>query len=373
MKLKTIYALVVIFLFSNVTATFAASPHNNSAATSVLIDQKTGRVLYGNKMNESRRIASITKIMTALLAVESGKLDQVVTVSNTTVQTEGSAIYLVPGEKIKLEDLVYGLMLRSGNDAAKCIAEYVGGSVEGFAFLMNQKADELGMKNTFFSNPSGLDEHGKEHYSSAYDMAILTRYAMSNPKFAKIAGAKIHRAPHPSEKWDRVWKNKHRLVTGSYKYAIGGKTGFTKKARRTLVTVAKKGEVQLIAVTLNDGNDWDDHRNFFEWGFKNYKLTNVARKGVFTAKKTNYKITHDIILPLRKEERKDITLNYKLYKKEDISKIDNEAGLLEVKLKDKVIYEAVIFKTNKKVDNTSNIWTNLFADALKMLGVGVNG
>ncbi len=151
-----------------------------SARNAVLIEQNSGRVLFEKNAHEVRRIASITKIMTAILAIESGEMNDMVTVSDRAIRAEGSSIYLKAGEKIKLEDLVYGLMLRSGNDAAVAIAEHVGGSLEGFVFLMNQKAEEIGMSHTHFANPHGLDD-SKDHYSTAYDMAVLTRYAMVEP------------------------------------------------------------------------------------------------------------------------------------------------------------------------------------------------
>ena len=146
--------------------TYAKMTSNVSARNAVLMEQQSGRVLYGKAEHEPQKIASITKIMTALLAAESGKMKEMVSVSNEAVRVEGSAIYLKPGQKVKLEDLVYGLMLRSGNDAAQVIAENVGGSIEGFVYLMNEKAKQIGMKDTHFSNPHGLDGDGS-HYSSA--------------------------------------------------------------------------------------------------------------------------------------------------------------------------------------------------------------
>lgn len=162
--------------------------------------------------------------MTAILAIESGKMGETVKISSNAFGTEGSSLYLKEGEKIKLEDLVYGLMLRSGNDAAVAISEKVGGSLDGFVWMMNQKAEEIGMKNTNFSNPHGLD-NTNNHYSTAYDMALLTRYAMQNKTYAKIAGTKVHRAPNSTEQWDYVWKNKNRLLTQLYEYCTGGKQG----------------------------------------------------------------------------------------------------------------------------------------------------
>lgn len=289
-----------------------------SASSAILMEQQSGRILYEKEAHQVRRIASITKIMTAILAVESGKLDETVKVSNNASGTEGSSLYLKPGEKIKLEDLVYGLMLRSGNDSAVAIAEYVGGSLDGFVFLMNQKAEEIGMKNTHFANPHGLDDH-EDHYSTAYDMALLTKYAMANDTYKKIAGTKVHRAPNPTESWDRVWKNKNRLLTGLYEYTTGGKTGYTKRAKRTLVSTASKEDLDLIAVTLNGPDDWNDHINMYEYGFKNYQLVKLYKEGMIKGidepfyKKKVY-IERDILFPLKKDEKDSIKIEIKLQK-----------------------------------------------------------
>ena len=201
--------------------------------------------------------------MTAIIAIESGKMKEKVTVSREAIYTEGSSIYLEQGEKMTLEDLVYGLMLRSGNDAAVAIAEHVGGSVEGFVYLMNEKAKWLGMTNTHFDNPHGLDSDN--HYSSAYDMAILMRYAMNNEKYREISGTSSYK----SERRTYSWINKNKLLTQYYEYCTGGKTGFTKKTGRTLVSTASKDGMDLIAVTLNAPDDWKDHIHMYEWGFEN--------------------------------------------------------------------------------------------------------
>jgi len=326
-----------------------------SARNAVLMDQKTGRILYGKAMHDSERIASITKIMTAILAVESGKMQNTITISSRAVQTEGSSIYLKPGQKIKLEDLVYGLMLRSGNDAANAIAEAVGGSIEGFVYMMNEKAKEIGMSNTYFSNPSGLDQQGKEHYSSAYDMALLTRYAMENPKYAKIAGTKVHRAPNTAESWDYVWKNKNKLLTFMYKYSTGGKTGFTKKAKRTLVSTASKNGMDLIVVTLNDGQDWQDHMSLFEYGFSNFPLTKVLSKGgIKEVTNKKYKghvyMKNDFSYPLDKKERDQVRITIEMQKPTK-KKIANDAivGKAIIELEGEQIGFRNIFYSDSKV------------------------
>ncbi len=248
-----------------------------SAQAAVLIEQESGRVLYEKNANESLRIASITKIMTAILAIESGKMEEFVKISSRAEGTEGSSIYLRANEKIKLEDLVYGLMLRSGNDSAVAIAEHVGGSLEGFVFMMNEKAQELGMSKTMFQNPHGLDDH-ENHYSSAYDMALLTQYAMKNETYQKIASTKTHRVEGEQV---RVWKNKNRLLTELYKYSTGGKTGYTKRAKRTLVSTAQKDDMNLIAVTLNAPSDWHDHMNLFNWAFATFEIGTLIEEGKY--------------------------------------------------------------------------------------------
>ena len=174
---------------------------------------------------------------------------------------------------MKLIDLLYGLMLRSGNDAAMAIAEFVGGNEADFVKMMNEKAKEIGMTNSIFQNPSGLDET-TYNLSTAKDMALVMQYAMNNPIFREITGTKTHKATTKNG-MTYVWHNKHKLVTGYYEYAIGGKTGFTKQARRTLVTSARKDEMELIVVTLKAGDDWNDHMSLFNYGFDNYEVQTI--------------------------------------------------------------------------------------------------
>jgi D-alanyl-D-alanine carboxypeptidase (penicillin-binding protein 5/6) len=333
-----------------------------SASSAILMEQQSGRILYEKEAHEVRRIASITKIMTAILAIESGKLNDSVKVTENAVRAEGSSIYLKPGETIKLEDLVYGMMLRSGNDAAAAIAEHVGGSLEGFVYLMNQKASEIGMDQTHFANPHGLDDH-EDHYSTAYDMALLTRYAMSNDTYKLISGTKVHRAPNPTENWDRVWKNKNRLLTELYDYTTGGKTGYTKRAKRTLVTTATKGDLNLIAVTLNGPDDWNDHINMYENGFHNFELVKVLKKGIIKEvedafyKKKVY-IKQDILYPITKEERDLFRVEFKLqeFKKEwrDLDKQPDVVGKALIYFEEQQIKEVPLYyrKTKSKEDQS---------------------
>ncbi|MEH7120388.1 D-alanyl-D-alanine carboxypeptidase family protein [Neobacillus vireti] len=349
-----------------------------SAASAVLIEQKSGRVLFEKDAHTKRRIASITKIMTAILAIESGKMNQYVKVSEQATRAEGSSVYLKPGEKIKLKDLVYGLMLRSGNDTAVAIAEYIGGSVDGFAFLMNQKAREIGMYNTHFANPHGLDDH-EDHYSTAYDMAILMRYAMQNKTFQEISGTKVYRAPNPTEDWDRVWKNKNRLLT-KYKYTTGGKTGYTKRAKRTLVTTATKGDMDLIAVTLNGPDDWNDHISMYENGFKSFDMAEVLPKGqVNIAKYKQYKghlyVKKTIVYPVTSEEMDQFSIKYKLEKprKSIVSRGEAIVGKAEVYLEGRVVQETPIYFEKVQKKEKKGLLNSVKEMFLSFIGVRVNG
>lgn len=375
-----IFFLMVSLIAANIPQKVDASL-GVSAASAVLIEQKTGRVLYEKDAHTKRRIASITKIMTAVLAIESGKMNNYVTVSEQATRAEGSSVYLKPGEKIKLKDLVYGLMLRSGNDTAVAIAEYVGGSVDGFAFLMNQKAREIGMYDTHFANPHGLDDH-ENHYSTAYDMAILMRYAMQDKTFATISGTKVHRAPNPTEDWDRVWKNKNRLLT-KYKYTTGGKTGYTKRAKRTLVTTATKGDMSLVAVTLNDSNDWNDHIAMYEDGFKNYDMAEVVEKGKVDLKTNKFYKNHlfvkkSIVYPATSEEMSLFSVKYKLNKPEkkwnDGRKIEKIVGKAAVYLDGRVVIETPIYYQNGKEKEEKQGLIDYVKDIfLSIIGVNANG
>jgi serine-type D-Ala-D-Ala carboxypeptidase (penicillin-binding protein 5/6) len=273
---KQITAIVLIFFLLISVPRHSSAEMGVSARSAILIEQESGRVLFEKDAHTKRRIASITKIMTAIVALEIGDLKEKVKASSNAVGVEGSSIYLREGEVLTLEDLLYGLMLRSGNDAAVAIAEHIGGSVEGFAYLMNKKAAELGMEQTVFSNPHGLDTH-EEHYSSAKDMAELTAYALQNEDFAQIVAAQKWTAPLEGEEWDRVWTNKNKMLQ-KYPYADGVKTGYTDRARRTLVSSATKDGHQLVAVTLNDGNDWDDHIRMLEYGFDQFTPVTLAEQ-----------------------------------------------------------------------------------------------
>ncbi|WP_374723447.1 D-alanyl-D-alanine carboxypeptidase family protein [Calidifontibacillus erzurumensis] len=373
--------MVVLLIFISTFPLKSSALTDVSAETAILMDAASGRILYEKAPHQKMRIASITKIMTAILAIESGKLDEKTIISKRAVRTEGSSIYLKEGEKIELKHLVYGLMLRSGNDAAVAIAEHVGGSVEGFVFLMNQKAQEIGMRNTVFANPHGLDDH-ENHYSTAYDMALLTKYALSNETYREIAGTKVYRAPNPGEKWDRSWKNKNKLLTGMYRYSTGGKTGYTKRAKRTLVSTASKNGHELIAVTLNGPDDWNDHIAMFEWGFANFDLKNIVQEGTISSIKDDfYKgkviVKHDFLYPLKEGEQDKIKIEIKLIKPKKNWKrakdVPSPCGTMVIKLENEKIGELPLFYSKYGKLSTETWFSTMKDMFFYMIGVRANG
>ena len=241
-----------------------------SAQKAILWDAGADRVLYEKDAHSRSLIASTTKIMTALLVCEQCNVLDRMRIPKEAVGIEGSSMYLREGEVLTVQELLYGLMLRSGNDAAVALAIYCGGTVEGFVALMNDKAHRLGLNGTHFANPNGLDH--PEHYSTARDLAILAEYAMQNPIFARTVSTKQVRIG------DRLLTNHNKLLW-RVEGADGVKTGFTKAAGRILVSSALRDGRRLICVTINDGNDWLDHAALLEEGFSRYTLRHILSAG----------------------------------------------------------------------------------------------
>ncbi len=250
------------------------------AQGAVLMEAESGEILLDQNGDAQLPMASTTKIMTALVALEhTKKLDQKVKVSEEAAGIEGSSIYLSAGEQLTMEQLLYALLLESANDAAAAIACEVAGSVESFAALMNEKAKELGLTNTHFTNPHGLDNEA--HYTCARDLATLTCAALQNDTFREIVSTYKHTIPLNGSEGTRVLVNHNRLLQ-SYDGAIGVKTGFTKRSGRCLVSAAQREGVTLVAVTLNDPNDWKDHQAMLDYGFSAYQNYVLAEEGSLT-------------------------------------------------------------------------------------------
>ncbi len=319
----------------------------------IVMDGDSKRVLEGDNIHLEKLIASTSKIMTALIAIENGNLDEEVIVSKEVLKAYGSNVYIEVGEKITLRDLLYGLLLRSGNDCAIEIAYKISGSMEEFASLMNRKAKELGMEHTNFINSSGLEDENKVgNTSTAYDMGLLMSYAIDNDTFREISGTKRHIVTTNYKTYD--WHNKNKLLS-SYKYTIAGKTGFTKLARRTLVTAALKDEKRLVVVTLNDPDDFSNHKYLYEKNFKKYNKVNLFKKGKITVDNNPFYdslyIDKDISILLTSEEEKKVEINYELDKKENFQD-DEVVGKVLIKLDGKVIGTETIYV--KKDDDMAN-------------------
>lgn len=330
-----------------------------SASSAIVMDLDTGRVLYGYNINEPKLIASTTKIMTAIIAIEKGNLNEVIEVTDIIYEAYGSSLYIEVGEKLTLKDLLHGLMLRSGNDAALVISKYISGSEEEFVYLMNEYADNLNMNDTIFYNPHGLEEsNGNANKSTTLDMAKLTKYAMENNIFRDIFKTKKYTVKTNYKTY--VWHNKNKLL--SEDYITGGKTGFTELARRTLVTTGSKDNMNVVVVTLNDPNDWIDHKNLYSKIFSEYKSYNILNKDKFFVdnKRKYYKedklfIKNDYFMMLTEEEYKHMSLNINLMRLDNYID-DTLVGNVQVKLKDKIYHKEPIYVFLKKTEEKLSWW-----------------
>lgn len=249
-----------------------------SAQHAVLIHADTGEILFGHNEHTRAPMASTTKIMTALVALEALPLETEIKITAASVGIEGSSIYLCEGEVLTLESLLYALMLASANDAATAIAIAVSGDTQTFAERMNQKAAALGLKDTHFVNPHGLDD--PEHYTTAYELAVITKEALKHPVFQRIVATQRTTIPHQGTSGVRLLLNHNKLLR-AYEGAVGVKTGFTKKTGRCLVSAAKQDGLSLIAVTLRAPDDWRDHTAMLDYGFSLYEPVVLATPGQF--------------------------------------------------------------------------------------------
>ena len=342
--------LFCLLFFIGINYSYASTSTANSY---VLMDMDTGRVIESKNKDTPMLIASITKIMTCIIAIENGNLDEIVKVDDSVLKSYGSGIYISVGEEIKLIDLLYGLMLRSGNDAAIMISTYVSGSEEEFVKLMNKKAKEIGMKNTIFYNSSGLDNTTMGNLSTSYDMALLTKYAMQNETYKEIVKTKKHAVKTNLKTY--IWYNKNKLL--SYDYVTGGKTGYTEKAKRTLVSTASKNNINLIVVTIKDSDDWNTHNSLYKKIFDNYINLKVLNKNTFKVEKDSYYdylyIKDDIYITLKQDETYDLINHIKLEKKEDYEE-GEQVGTSYIYLDDTLVSEVPIYakKIESKIPKT---------------------
>ncbi|WP_129737904.1 D-alanyl-D-alanine carboxypeptidase family protein [Massilimicrobiota timonensis] len=309
----------------------------------IVMESTQHNVLEGKNIHEVQSVASISKIMTAIVAIENGQLDDEYEIGEEVNEAWGSGIYIHIGDRINLRDLLHGLLLRSGNDAANVIAKNVGGSIEHFVEMMNQKAQELHMTDTHFSNPTGLDEEDDGNQSSVYDMALLMSHCSQNPIFNDI----VMKETYKREDGGGTWHNKNRLLE-EYEYCVGGKTGYTKKAKRTLVTRAIKDDVSLVIVTFNCGNDFEFHQKKYEECFQKYQNVLVLSKGIYQYHGHSFLIDQD--------------LYYCGQESQNVS-LQSQGDILKVYVNENPIYEV----------NQQNALQMIFQYAWMLFGECMNG
>lgn len=298
---KAVAVLMALILTVGANTPVFGEDLSVSAAACAVIEAKTGRLIFGRNENERRPMASTTKIMTTLLALESGNIDEPFTVDSEAIKVEGSSMGLTEGDTVTLRALCGGMLLPSGNDAANSTAVKLGGNPVRFAAMMNERAREICMQNTNFVTPSGLDAEG--HYSTAYDMAILAAEAMKNADFREICGSETLKLSYGNPPYDRWLKNTNKLLK-MYDGCIGVKTGFTDEAGRCLVSAAERNGVMLICVTLKAPDDWNDHKKMLDYGFSqvgtaNAELPKISHIDIVGGTEKTLKIAYsgDISIP----------------------------------------------------------------------------
>lgn len=267
----------------------------NIQAESYIVFTGDGDIVEEKNAHDVQSVASISKIMTAIIAIEQLDLKKIITVNEEMLQTHGSLVYLEINQKVSVETLIYGLILRSGNECARILSILTYGSEKKFVKEMNNKAKEIGMLETVFHNASGLDDEDEGNLSNAYDMAILMRYALKNKTFQKITSSKYYR-----NELGNTWKNKNRLLF-EFPFCNGGKTGFTKLAKRTLVTSAKNKDTQSIVVTLRTENDFNFHKEKHMELFEKYVAYPFMKKGTYKYKGYQFDVNETIYITFKKD------------------------------------------------------------------------
>ncbi len=380
MKKFIIFFLVFFILSNNIV--FANDKENSinvDAQSAILMDYKTGRVLYSKNADDPLAMASTTKIMTAIIAIENGNLEDTVKVSKNATKAPPVKMNLKENEEIKLKDLLYALMLQSSNDAAVAIAEHISGSVEIFCDNMTKKAKELGAKDTVFRTPNGLDS--LDHHSTAYDMAVITRYALNNKQFMDIINKKQVSFKTNMSNYDII--NKNRLLS-EYEGANGVKTGYTGKAGHCFVGSATQNDMTLISVVLASGwgekgkkQKWVDTKNILNYGFNNFSYESILSQNdcldtisVIKGEKDNMPLYYekDIILPLSKDEKEKISIKLDYIKSLQAPvKKDEKVGVANIYINDNLITQTNILTKediNKKtfssyINNIFKNWINI--------------
>lgn len=357
MKAKSLYfktifiILMILCLFMSVIINYnyVFAVDYNSSSSEIVMDVNTNRVLYSKNADDKKFMASTTKILTAIVIIESSNIDDQVEITGKTIGIEGSSIYLEKGEILTVKDLLYGLMLRSGNDCAETLAVYKSGSIDDFAELMNNKAKEIGANNSHFVNPHGL--HDDNHYTTAYDLALISCYAMKNPIFKEIVSTKKTIIPFSTKNTKRVLINKNKMLS-EFDGATGIKTGFTKKAGRCLVSSCFRDGMELVSVVLNCPPMFERSKELLNDAFNKYstyKLVESDDVVDFVAVENSIEkcpiyLKNDLILPLSDYEKNNYTIEYEIPEVLLLPiKKDEEIGKIKITVKNNLIYTEKLY------------------------------
>ncbi len=345
-----IFVFVTIFnIFSIIFMSNIITVNAENKTSEIVMEVNSGRVLYSHNEKDKKYMASTTKILTAITIIENCNLSDIVTVTKETVGVEGSSIYLVEGEKLCVKDLLYGLMLRSGNDCAETLAVYCSGSIKEFAILMNETAKKIGANESNFVNPHGL--HDENHYTTAYDLALISRYAMMNNDFREIVSTKVVNIPHTKREYGRHLVNKNKMLN-EFEGSTGIKTGYTKKAGRCLVSSCVRDGMELICVVLNCAPMFERSKSLLSQCFNDYsnyklvesdhivgfiKINNCNKEYALYVKK-------DVILPLNNDEYNKIEIKYEYPESIDlIENNSNEVGYVKIYCENNLLFKEKIY------------------------------
>ncbi|GFZ31142.1 D-alanyl-D-alanine carboxypeptidase [Clostridium zeae] len=353
----TIFSLCLL-MSGNINAKAATAPPDVESEAAVLMDVNTGEIIYGKNENKPMAPASTTKVMTALLTLENAKLDDKVTISKVPPTAEGTSIGLKEGEIYTVNDLLHGLLLESANDCAEALAEHVGGSMDNFVKMMNERAKALGATNTNFVNPSGLYEPG--HLTTAHDLSLMLKEAIKNPTFVKICRTQVYKFPPSNidgnEKWvstkdELIRKNSHF----EYKYALAGKTGYTTLSKHTFTGAAEKdGHVLIVSMLYSQSkqNYFPDAIKLFDYGFNNYESIKLYSKGDEVA---NYNVTKSLNIPLVATKDVYYLINKNDYKP-NVSETDIKSYLApKIQIKDANLEKASFKQGDEILDSTITV------------------
>ena len=352
-KLLSISAIfiIIIILLAEILLNLPRVYAMQSGSSQIVIEVESGRVLSSYNKDMRLEMASTTKIATAIVAIENSSADEVVEITDDMVGIEGSSIYLKKGERWKLSDLLYGLMLQSGNDAATAIAIACGGSVDGFVKMMNDFARGLGLENTHFDNPHGL--HSKDHYTSAHDLAAITAYALANPLFAEIVSSKSHKVVSDDYPDGRYIYNKNKLLS-SFDGANGVKTGYTTDSGRCFVGAAKRDGMQLVSVVINCPDMWERTKALLSDSFAKYDYLTIGDSTknldefMLGGEKISLRLEKDIRYPFKDGESEDFRYIFRPLKSyPDTLSAGDEVGTLDVYDDNRLIFSRKVITINE--------------------------